>query len=247
MSIKALIRSLGYDVKRHPMMTPLDENLRVLLNELAVNCVLDVGARYGDYGRRLRRMGYEDRIVSFEPVASSFAILQEQADPDWFVHQIALGNSNERLTIAQSAEPGSDSFLKPSAYALRHFGERVRSVGQEEVEVTTLDEIFADAIEGLERPRVLLKVDTQGWDREVLLGAERSLRLVDALQLEVSVVEMYEGEPSYLDLLSVAREHGFVPIWFEPVIFDRMRMPPQFDCLLRMAPSVGSSDAPDRA
>jgi FkbM family methyltransferase len=231
--LRGFVRQHGYDVVRYPAPMGFGSQLRGLLDSLDVNCVLDVGARHGDYGLHLRRLGYEGRIVSFEPVAQNYAVLREQVDDRWLIHQLALGSQTERLVIARSAEPGCDSFLRPTEYGLTHFGDRLRPVAEEEVEVTTLDAVFDASVRGLTGPTVLLKIDTQGWDREVLRGAETSLKHVAALQLELSVIGLYEGEPSYLDQLSFAAARGFAPIWFEPVILDRSRQPPAFDCLLR--------------
>jgi FkbM family methyltransferase len=232
--LRGFLRRRGYDFVRYP--TPpvgFDRRLQGLLRSLEINCVLDVGARFGDFGRRLRLLGYQGRIVSFEPVASSFAVLRDQVDDAWEARQLALGSETERRVIAHSMEPGSDSFLHPSTYGLSNFGDFLRPVGEEQVDVTTLDAVFAETVSGLDEPRVLLKLDTQGWERHVLLGGKESLHQVDALQMEVSTISLYDGEPSYLEMLALVAEHGFVPVWFDPVVVDRQGRPPQFDCLLQ--------------
>ena len=133
--LRRLVRRCGYDLVRYPPPFGFGHQLRGLLDSLRINCVLDVGARFGDYGRFLRGLGYEGRIVSFEPVASSFAVLREQVDDAWLIHQLALGSEPERREIARSAEAGCDSFLHPSSYGLRNFEDRLRPVGKEQVEV----------------------------------------------------------------------------------------------------------------
>jgi hypothetical protein len=45
----------------------------------------------------------------------------------------------------------------------------------EHVQVRRLDEVFSEIVKGLDNPRVYLKIDTQGWDLEVLAGATACL------------------------------------------------------------------------
>ena len=81
------------DVQRYPASDPL-HGLSVLLQHLAVDLVVDVGANDGGYATALRELGYRRRIVSFEPLAEPFARLSERAGSDgsWDVVQCALGD-----------------------------------------------------------------------------------------------------------------------------------------------------------
>lgn len=75
------------------------------------------GANAGQYGRRLRKLGYTGRIVSFEPTADAFEKLERAAkkDDDWWVYNVGLG----RADSAQSIHVGwntMNSLLPPSDY-----------------------------------------------------------------------------------------------------------------------------------
>ena len=59
-------------------------------------------------------------------------------------------------------------------------------------------------------------MDTQGFELEVLLGATESLQKIAALQLEISLLPLYEGAPLIEDIVSHVRAAGFVPFWFLP-------------------------------
>ena len=82
-----------------------------------------------------------------------------------------------------------------------------------------LDAVFAD----FARPddRVLLKSDTQGYDRQVLDGAAGVLNRIHAIQLELSIVPVYVGEPSYRAMLDPLAGLGFAPALFIPGSFNR--------------------------
>jgi hypothetical protein len=77
------------------------EHLFTQLSRLKVNCVIDVGAHFGEFGNYLRVLGYRGRIVSFEPVSKSFSVLAQRAtaDRDWHTYNRALGANPGRLRI----------------------------------------------------------------------------------------------------------------------------------------------------
>jgi hypothetical protein len=72
--LQKALRRMGFAIKRLPIET--------LFDTLAINCVIDVGAYHGEYGQLLRAIGYKGRIVSFEPVKSSYDILSKRAAGD---------------------------------------------------------------------------------------------------------------------------------------------------------------------
>lgn len=214
----------------------LEGHLRNLFAELGVNCVVDVGANQGQYGEMLRRIGYQGRIVSFEPVSTTFAQLQRCARqyPDWQVQQCGLGSQSGELTINVVQGSELSSFRTPSAF----FHQRFEAIGTlertERVAVRRLDEVFAEVIAGLRAPRVFLKMDTQGYDLEVLAGARQSLAQVVGLQSELSVVPLYEGMPDCVASLAALRELGFQPTGFYPVCREEHGLGlVEFDCVMQ--------------
>jgi hypothetical protein len=115
----------GYELLPLPLKSErLEIHLQRLFEQLGVNCVFDVGANQGQYGRFLRQWEYNGRIISFELAAADFALLQERAaaDPEWHVHQIAMGRE------AATAEPTPPHLEKQVPLIVRHWaGGRSRS------------------------------------------------------------------------------------------------------------------------
>jgi len=77
------------------------------------------------------------------------------------------------------------------------------------VEVKRLDEIFPSVTEGVPAPRVLLKMDTQGYDLRVFEGAVGALEPIVAIQSELSVVPLYAEMPHYTEALATYEARGF--------------------------------------
>jgi FkbM family methyltransferase len=199
-ALKALFRGLGYEIRIARLPRGL-ERRRKLMSAAGIDLVLDVGANAGQYATKLRSLGYRGRIVSFEPMAEPFRRLQERAtaDPSWECVNYAIGETNGSATINVSENSVSSS-LRPILDACVAAAPAARYVGRETVEVRRLDDVFADFVRGDEN--VLLKIDTQGFEREVLAGARRSLGRIRMLQIEASLRPLYAGESLMCDLVA---------------------------------------------
>ena len=68
--------------------------------------------------------------------------------------------------------------------------------------------------------RGYLKLDVQGYERTVLEGAGDALARFDALELELSVTPLYEGQPSLAEMLPLLAGRGFRPVCMEPILLD---------------------------
>ena len=66
---------------------------------------------------------------------------------------------------------------------------------------------IADTVGG--RGRTLLKIDTQGYELEVLKGAARTLDRIDYILVETSFVPLYEGQANFRDVYAFLTGHGF--------------------------------------
>jgi hypothetical protein len=75
--------------------------LRRLAQQLQVDCVLDVGANRGQFALELRDIGYEGRLISFEPISSEYSVPAShfENDPKWRGYRIALGSQSESKSI----------------------------------------------------------------------------------------------------------------------------------------------------
>jgi len=233
-------RLVGYDPDR-PTQSPkkqLGQHLVQLFDYLQVNCVLDVGANQGQYGRFLRAIGYKGNIVSFEPAGGDFDILSRVAgkDPGWFAHQLALGDIDQLTQINITSDSLFNSFLAPNDFIL---GQGLRIDKVENVEMKRLDSIFDDLIAPLVEPKVYLKMDTQGYDLKVVAGARESLKQVVGLQSELSVQPLYEGMPGYLENLEVLNQAGFDLTGMFPIARDNALRVIEFDCIMINRQSAG--------
>ncbi len=66
-----------------------------------------------------------------------------------------------------------------------------------------------------------LKMDVQGFEREVLQGASRTINSLVGIQIEVSFAPLYEGGMMYDEALITLRDAGFIPVGIEPGFRDK--------------------------
>jgi FkbM family methyltransferase len=235
--VRKLARSAGLYVARYPPPGTLGFHLKQLTRRLDINCVLDVGAHEGGYARLLRReVQFAGEIVSFEPAAASFAALcsARAGDRRWRGHEYALGRAAGKATLNVFAESELNTLLEPSGYGVDRFPTMSRPLHGQMVEIHPLAEVFDEVTAHVPDPRVLLKVDTQGFDLEVVEGAVEVLDRVRALQLEVPVKHVYDNMPSLPRTLERLTELGFEVTGMFPVTRDRdLLRVVEFDCVLR--------------
>jgi FkbM family methyltransferase len=229
----SFLRRLGYDVIRYPAGTTLGSHLEDLFRLLAIDCVIDVGANRGQYGTFLRSLGYAGRIVSVEPVAEVTRDFPNAGDPAWTVENVALGAQRDRRTIDVARDPLMTSLLPPSAFTLERQPGRVEPVATAEVDVLTL----ADFCDAHVRPgeRVFVKLDTQGYEGEILRGGGHALGSIAGFHVELAVQRLYDGQPDYLTLLAAFRDHGFCPTMIIPYTAEADLKLIELDCVLRRA------------
>jgi FkbM family methyltransferase len=216
-----LARWLGYDLTRRAKAKSPNAQLVAVLAHFRIACVLDVGANIGQYGAMLRAWGYPGRIVSFEPQAGAHGALARRAaaDPAWQVAPpIALGARNGQIENEVSAESDMSSILPQSAL-LRQVSPSSAVVRKETVPLCRLEDVAGSYLRPDER--VFLKVDAQGYEAAVLAGAGRLLERLTGIQLEMSLVPLYEGERDFRAVLDDLAALGFAPYLFLPGYFER--------------------------
>jgi FkbM family methyltransferase len=190
--IKRLAKRFGYEIVGSPRAFATQRSLIGLIYQEQINLVLDVGANTGQFVSELRAAGYGGRIISFEPLSSAYTQLRSHAegDPNWTIaDRTAIGAETGVVEIHVSGNSVSSSILDmlPS-----HSQAEPQSgfVGTESVPVKRLDDLCALS----PTDRVLLKIDVQGYERQVLDGAKRVLGSCSAVISEMSLVPLYEGQ-----------------------------------------------------
>jgi FkbM family methyltransferase len=206
-AIKALGRRAGVDIQRYAPQHSAEHMRGCILAHEDISLVLDVGANVGQHATRLRRAGYRGRIVSFEPQARAFAQLARAAaqDPLWECRQIALGDEDgiSEIRIAEESVVSSLLTLEPTLARTAGWA----TVGTQSTTEARLDPL-ADQIIG-RNDRTCLKLDVQGYEMHVLLGAAKTLERISVVEAELNLIPLYEGQADLSEMLGFFESAGF--------------------------------------
>jgi FkbM family methyltransferase len=209
--LKRSLRSLGLSVSAVDYAQEFLPGLHLtkLFQQVGARCVVDVGANVGHYRDFLRDdMGFDGWILSMEPVPEHVEIMERKAraarDDRWQIYPLAMGDSAGVMDINVMSGGDLSSFLQPNETSPAMEIRRRASV-----QVATLDSFLETVETRCPLRSVFLKVDTQGFDLNVLRGAPRMLQAIPALQVEMSLLPIYEKMPSFAEVYDYLKAADF--------------------------------------
>ncbi len=208
--IKIIARRFGLEIKKFSPDRSDAARMQRIFYHHNIDLVLDVGANIGQYAKSLREIGYAGKIVSFEPLSSAYSqlIAASKKDPLWEVApRTAIGNRDGKIKIniaknsfSSSALPMLDSHLNAapeSAY-----------INSEIVDIYKLDSIAPKYVDRYAKS-IYLKLDVQGFELKVLEGAEHILPKILGIQLELSLIPLYDGGTLFSEMINKMEQAGY--------------------------------------
>jgi FkbM family methyltransferase len=210
--IKRAIQKIGFDLKR---ITPFDNSaLQILLGlqKFHIDLVFDIGANTGQFAQQLRDVGYSGRILSFEPLSDVYAKLVENSarDPKWDVYgRCAIGDNEGEISINIAGNSLSSSIL-PMLKAHSSADAVSAYVGSEIVALRRLDSVAMDYVS--DSTNFFVKIDTQGFEWQVLEGGLSTLKCARGVLIELSFIPLYQGQRLWRDLVNRLESEGFI-LW----------------------------------
>lgn len=215
--INNFLNLFGYKISNLDFVYDSNLNLINSIKQKKIKTIIDVGANEGQFATKIINNGFEGNIISFEPLSSAHKRLlkivksfNNQNKVNWIVEKrIAIGNKKKKTIINISGNSESSSILKilPKHTSLKPASV---TVGKEYVMMKKMDD-YLDIVLRQNGP-YLLKIDTQGYEMEVLKGSKNVLNIVSYLLVEVSLVELYQGQKLLKDILDFLSKKNF-KIW----------------------------------
>ena len=205
--------------------------LEFLFSKLDINLVFDVGANQGQFAKKIRDKGYKKKIISFEPLNNVFSILKKNSNNDnnWEVENIAIGDFDGETIINESNYSLSSSILPISKLHL-DAKENSHYISKQKTPIKKIDTIIQN--NSLSDDSLFLKIDTQGFEFNVIKGSNSSLKNIKAILCELSLAELYSGQKLWLDLIEELKIKNF-EIWYLEKGFQnpKNKQVLQLDCI----------------
>ena len=155
------IMSLGIDLKR-------DIALNTALS--SIKTVFDVGANIGDSSLFYREIFKSTKVFSFEPISSTFEIMQKKVkhDNNIITHKIGFSDVKGKFKVFLQSNNGLNSLNDKINVPQENM-----NTEEETITVSTIDEFcLENNISSID----FLKTDTEGVDLKVLKGAEQLIK-----------------------------------------------------------------------
>ncbi len=183
--------------------------LNLAFRENKIDYVVDVGANEGQFIQNLRYYGYKHDALSFEPSLKAHKKLLENSvnDANWKVFRpLALGNKNSQTVINISKNSVSSSLLNINEEHIKNAPDS-ETIDKQHTEEIKLDDLFHEL--EIENKNLFLKIDTQGYEFQVLEGAKKTLDKFKGILVEVSLVELYEDQKKWQEIVDFVQNFGF--------------------------------------
>ncbi len=220
--INHLTRRLGFEIKRFNAVSSKFSRFHKFFSDYKFDSVLDVGAYDGTYAINLRQLGFDGRIISFEPLSEVYPRIVEHSKKDikWIVApRMALGAEDGIKSINIAANYTSSSILDMEDSHMVGAPESIY-IGSEMIRVFKLDNVVGNFI----KPEnvVFLKLDVQGYELEVLEGAQKTLPFIKGLQIEISIEPLYKNQIIFKEMLIHIEQLGY-KLWdIQPCFRDKL-------------------------
>ena len=210
-------------------------HLRQVFERYDVDCVFDVGANYGQHAEMLRKhTGFRGLIISFEPTPEAAAVLRQKAarDPKWVIQEMAISthDGEQTFNLMNDSEFSSLSAPKTDETSLFGYKNSVRRsvIVKTETLQTALTRLQSKY--GFERP--FLKLDTQGFDVEIVSHAKNEMSRFVGLQSELAVTRLYESSVDFREALTLYESCGFKLSAFVPNNAGHFPVLLETDCIM---------------
>jgi FkbM family methyltransferase len=187
-----------------------------ILNDLGIKYVIDIGANTGQFAESLFDFNYKGKVISFEPVSKCYDALVKRSrknENHFVAERCAIGDQDMEIEINVSDDSVFSSVLEIKEEHTR-IRPKSRIVKKEKVDLYKLDTIIDKYIpEG--ETSILLKIDTQGFEKQVLDGAEKTIKRLSGLKIEIPLVPIYNNTQfTFYEVIDYMKESGFVPYNF---------------------------------
>lgn len=206
--INDFVRLTGYQLIKVPYSNrKIKSGSYKWLQDLNINTILDIGANEGQFTKVITQILPGVQVYSFEPLKVAYEIFKSQfkGNNKIEIFNFALGDEDKQSSIYKNEFSASSSVIAMTELLKEAFPFS-RSVTEEKITIKRLDDFSYNLNLNKE---ILMKIDVQGFELNVLKGAENTLRDVKLIIVETSFFELYQKQPLFKDVYNYLIRNGF--------------------------------------
>ena len=184
----------------------LDFNLLKQKYNMDIKGIIHIGGHHGQEFKTYEENNISN-VVFFEPVPTTFKILEQNVGNKAILHNVALGNENKKIEMfIETANQGqSSSILEPGIHTRQY--PHITFDSKLEVDMVRLDGFLTDPDK-----YNFINIDVQGYELEVMRGAIKTLENIDYIMSEVNRDEVYINCSKVDELDKFLAEFHFVRV-----------------------------------
>jgi FkbM family methyltransferase len=185
---------------RNKLGVPSQENSLKRIKHLGFDskACLDIGAYEGFWAKEFKNIFPDAEILMLEGQQEKEpALLKTKALLKNLDYQIALLGAEEKNVTFNKYDTASSVWTEHHATGAK----------PESRKLTTLDQVVLGTL--FQKPD-FIKIDTQGYELEILKGGKKTLSHAEFVLLEVSMLDIYKNAPLVTDVLDFMRQENFV-------------------------------------
>lgn len=188
-------------------------HLSRLFDYLGVDIVYDIGANQGQYAQMLRnKVGYKGVIVSVEPIPEMVDVMQSKAkgDAKWHIEAMVISNVAGDHTFNITKDRQCSSLNGPITTETVVYQSQTSVVEKISVKGITLGQLVTKWRGVYKESRnPFVKLDTQGFDLQIMDAAEDVRRSFVGFQSELSIKRLYHNSCRMELVLEAYKAYGF--------------------------------------
>lgn len=213
-TIQRLLKIFGVKLVRNNEIYDDIKNYFKLKKELII---LDVGAYRGNSIFSFKENFSNPYVYSFEPSKKNFNILRENCKrfSNYEIFNLGVSDINGIKKFNNNSWSETSSFIDLNDKGSKnYFDNRFKYLGKNITESTSnIETITIDLF--LEKQNLdkvnILKIDTQGHEKNVLKGAQKSLKKnkIESIMIEIILDDYYKNQIHILDIEEYIINEGF--------------------------------------